>query len=162
MDIEQTRKLIVNKIKLAERTTPNFLEANLPATLLIPEVPEWHNYEYHIWKLGEDIRNLILTQPLLRKDRELFHRLLNICTNPNSKRGRQSFILLFGYKELSHYSSQLITQIEDEFVTSHIIDTILKMKEDNYCDIMQNFITHPNTLIRNNAKKYIAKHKIGD
>lgn len=50
---------IINEV---ESLTPLTLEPNLPPTNLFPNIPEWHSYEYKIWKKGEKIRQLLKGQ----------------------------------------------------------------------------------------------------
>lgn len=155
MNKQETKHAILKKIKEAESLVPQNIEPDLPPTQLLPNIPEWHSYEHKIWKLGEDIRQLFLLYPSLKSDKEIHLQILDICLNPNSKRGRQSFIMLLGYKQFSDYAEVLITQVNDEFVTGHILDTILKMKVSGYGRIMENYINYNITWIRNVAKRYL-------
>ena len=108
MDKEEVKKKILKKVSNAEKLIPLELEPNLPPSDMFPNVPEWHTYEHKIWKIGSDILELIKTFPMLKKDDELHHRFLKICLNRNSKRGRQSFIMLFWYKQHSAYAEPLL------------------------------------------------------
>ncbi|GAA3761309.1 hypothetical protein [Flavobacterium ginsengiterrae] len=83
--------------------------------------------------------------------------LIEIALNKNAKRGRQSFIMLFGYVQFSEYAEPLIQQIDDDFVQLHILDTIYKMRAEGFSNIMSNYINSKNTGVRNTAKKYLLK-----
>ena len=146
-------------IEQAEKLIPKTLEPDLPATKLIPNVPEWYGFEYKIWKLGDDLRLLIKANPTLQKEDEIFQRILKVCTNRNAKRGRQSFIMLLGAKRFSIFATDLITQIDDENVDGHVISTIQKMHAAGFENQVKPFIEHEHAWIRNAAKKYLAQNE---
>jgi len=146
---------IVELIKKAKQLIPEEYQANLPPLKLIPNIPEWHNYEYNIWNIGEKIRQIININKKLRKD--IYRSLLEIALHKNAKRGRQSFIMLFGYVQFSEYAEPLIQQIDDDFVQLHILDTIYKMRAEGFSNIISNYINSKNTGVRNTAKKYLLK-----
>ncbi len=98
-----------------------------------------------------------MEEKALRKDKDLYARFLNICLHPNAKRGRQSFFFLFEYKHLVEYASLLITQVEDENVTGHVLSAIWKMNAPGYNKQMQKFTGHQIAWIRNVAKKYLQR-----
>ena len=159
MDKEAIKKKILKKVDEAEKFIPLDLEPNLPSSAMFPDVPEWHAYEHQIWKIGSDILELIKGCPALKKDDELYQQFLKICLNRSCKRGRQSFIILFWYKQHSKYAEPILTQLDDEFITGHVLEAILKMKISGYNDLMQRYTNHKTTWIRNVAKKYLAQHK---
>lgn len=158
MSSEATKSLILKKIKRAQGLIPKQLEPDLPPTQLLPDVAEWHSYEHEIWKLGAEIRQLIATCPSLRNDEELNTKIVSICLNPNTKRGRQSFIMLLGYKQHSNFAPDLIAQVTDGHVTGHILDTISKMKISGYSHIMRQYTDHETTWIKNVAKRYLTQY----
>ena len=152
------KEKILELIKKAESLTPKNIEEDLKPMDGVPVVPSWHKYESDIWEIGEEIRQIITTKKSLRKDNEINELIINFCQNRNSKRGRQSFILLLGYKDLSGYASKLINMVNDKFVYGQIIDTIYKMRAGGYDKEIRPFLNDKNTWIKNLAKKYIEKH----
>ncbi|MDR2905897.1 MAG: hypothetical protein LBU73_08085 [Helicobacteraceae bacterium] len=144
-------------VSRAEKLIPKILEPNLPPTELLPDVPDWHDFERKIWRLGDEIRQLIKENPTLRKENEFFQRILKISTNRNAKRGRQSFIMLFATKHLSGYAKELTTQLDDEFVNGHIICAIQKMHAAEFDSEVKPFAEHKHVWIRNAAKKYLTQ-----
>ena len=144
-------------VSRAEKLIPKNLEPDLPPTELLPEVPAWHDFESKIWQCGEDIRQLIETNPALRKDDKLFQRILKISINQNAKRGRQSFIMLFDSKHLSNFAKCLITQLDDEFVNGQVIKSIQKMQVAGFENEIKPFTEHKHAWIRNTAKKYLKQ-----
>ena len=156
MSIDQAKTDIRSLTTHAYTLIPATLPPNLPEIEGIAGVPDWHDYERQVWALGEQIRQHLLQHKSLRKDKELLDMFLKVCLNRNAKRGRQSFIMLFEYKHWQEYASQIITQIDDEFVCLHVISALNKMKAKGYSSIIEIFTTHKVTVIRNEAKKYMA------
>ncbi len=155
MNIE--KKEIIRLIKKAEKLTPNMLEPNLEPNQF-SNVPEWHDYELKIWEIGEQIRKIILKNKTLRNDNEINDLIIKFCLNRNSKRGRQSFVSLLGYKHLANYAEKLILLIDDDFVNGHIIDTIYKMQVKGFKTEIERFTTSKINWIKKIANKYIIKY----
>lgn len=147
---------ILNLIEKTKSIIPNKLEEDLEIESFSKQ-PKWYSFEHQIWKNGEEIRQKLLIDKKLKKDEEIFDKLLTIATNRNAKRGRQSFILLFGSVKYAKYSSDLIKHINDGFVNGQVIDTIYKMRVYNYVEEIKPFCNSQITWIKNIAKKYIEK-----
>tara|TARA_R110002049_G_scaffold24461_1_gene86719 strand:+ start:122 stop:592 length:471 start_codon:yes stop_codon:yes gene_type:complete len=152
------KEKVLALIKKAENLIPLKMEKDLKPLNGIPNIPDWHNYETNIWRIGEEIRQIIAANKVLRKDAEINNLILNICLNKNSKRGRQSFILLLGYKHLSEHSRELIKMINDNSVDGHIIDTIYKMQSAEFVKEIRPFKTNQQAWIRKIASKYLEKY----
>ncbi len=152
------KEKILELIKKAENLIPTKMEKDLEPLDGFPNVPSWHKYETDIWEIGEEIRQLIFKKKSLRKDDEINDLILNICLNRNSKRGRQSFILLLAYKHLSRYAPQIIEMIDDKFVDGQIIDTIYKMQASGFEKEIEPFKIYQQTWIKKLATKYVEKY----
>jgi hypothetical protein len=158
MNTEEIKSKILNLIVEAENLIPIELEQNLLPSKLSPKVPEWDIYERKIWKNGEIIRQLFSESKGLLKDQALTSRIMSICINRKSKRGRQSFILLLGNTDCEMYADKLITELEDKFVYGQIIMCIYKMKSGKYVDKIKSFCEVEETWVKNIAKKYVLKY----
>ncbi len=158
MNKEVVKRKILNLIVEAENLIPMEFEQNLLPSKLFPRVPEWHIYERKIWENGEIIRQLFSESKVLFKDQAIISRILSICLNRKSKRGRQTFILLLANKDCEMYAHKLIPELEDTFVCGHIITCIYKMENGKYVDKVKPFCDVEETWIRNIAKKYILKY----
>ena len=158
MKIENTEDEILKIIQETKVLIPEVFLDNLEIDSMSNQ-PKWYPFESQIWKNGERIRQLFLTDKKLRNKESVFDKLFEIATNRNAKRGRQSFIMLFGSVIHSKYSSQLKKQIDHNSVDGQIIDTIYKMKVTEFTKEIKPFTNHDFTWIRNIAKKYIEKHK---
>jgi hypothetical protein len=130
---------------------------NLHDELNLPGIPKWYDFEMKVWELGEKVRQKLEKCKPLWKDKELLDLFLPICLNENAKRGRQSFIMLFWFKHCEPYSSRIITQINDDFVTGHVIQGLNKMKASGYLEIVRPFTNHKIAWIRNQAKKFVSQ-----
>ncbi len=151
------RKEVIRLIKKAQKLPPEVLEPDLPNSQFY-DVPEWHDYELKIWEIGEQIRKIILEDKLLRKDDEINDLIIDLCFNKNAKRGRQSFVSLFAYKQLSNYAEKLILLIDDEFINGHVIDAIYKMQVTGFKKEIEPFTNHKEAWVRKIATKYIEKY----
>ena len=168
MTKEEAKKEIEGIVKKTLKLIPLTYEENLPPMDLTfggilrqksTDIPEWHDYEHSIWQNGEKIRQILCEHKSLRKDKELLDLFLVVALNKNAKRGRQSFIMLFGYQHCSEYADLLIKQIDDNFVNGHIIEGLNKMKVRKFGSIVKPFTTDKTTWIRKQAKKYIENNK---
>ena len=149
---------IIKLINKANTLTPEKLEKKLNPIKGFPNVPDWHEYERDIWTIGEEIRQIINSKKTLRKDQEINDLIMEFCLNKNSKRGRQPFVLLMGYKNLSEYAPKLIRMINDKSISGQIIDTLYKMQAKGYEKEIEPFTRNKTTWIRKIAIKYIEKY----
>lgn len=158
MTKEEAKETIEDIVRRTVQRIPSTYEKDLPPMKHFPDVPQWHNYEYAIWKNGEQIRQILLEYKNLRKDKSLFDLFLLVALNRNAKRGRQSFILLFGYKSCAEYADLFVRQLDDIFVRGHILEVLNKMKVPHYVSLVMPYITDEETWIRNQAKKYVKRN----
>jgi hypothetical protein len=152
----QTR--IEQLVAKAEALIPSIPIPDLLPSELSSGQPDWHRFEHSVWRIGEDIRQLILTKKSLRKDASLQAAFVRICTNRNSKRGRQSFIMLLGYKCCQKHAPEIASQLNDSFVVGHVIDTLLKMHAKDFVQEIRPFVDHQVAWIRNKAKAYCKRY----
>lgn len=158
MTKEEAKEKIKDIVGKTVKLIPPTYEKNLPPMKQFIDVPEWHDYEYKIWSNGEQIRQILLEHKNLRKDKSLLDLFLMVALNRNAKRGRQSFIMLFEYKHCVEYAGLLVKQIDDVFVSGHIIKTLKKMKVGQYVSLVMPYTTDKITWIRNEAKKYVNQY----
>lgn len=154
----QTRKKVIELIEKAEQLTPKKKEKDLPNMKNYPDVREHHFYEDEIWRIGEEIRQLIFEHKGLRKDEILNDRIINFCLNRNSKSGRQSFIMLLWYKHNQKYAEKLVSLIDDKYVYGHVIEGLNKLQIEGYCEQVYPFVNDERKWIKKQAKKYIDKY----
>lgn len=158
MDKKEARQSVMQLLSETEKLIPKTLDAGLAAFDNLQNIPTWDNYEFEIWKHGELIRNIFLKHKVLNKDPELLDRIVNICLNRNSKRGRQSFIMLLWNKDCQLYADKIISQLDDKFVYGHIIEGLNKMKASGYVGIVKPYCDDKITWIKNQAKKYVDQY----
>ena len=156
MSKDQTKIEIKELVEKAKNLIPNSHPPNLASLDNIPNVLAWHEYEVKVWEYGEQIRLKLSKYKSLRKDKDLLDLFLTVCLDPNAKRGRQSFLMLFWYKSCQEYAPSIVTQINDEYVTGHIIEGLIKMHAIGYAAIIRRFTNHKITWIRNLARKYVT------
>lgn len=142
----------------AEKMIPDEMFKDLPFMKEAPDVHGWHKFEHNLWTKGEEIRQLILAEKK-KPDKYQLNRILEICLDRKAKRGRESFIMLFGKKCYGSYSPDIVQLLNDEYVSGHAVYTLYKMSASEYADQIEPFTTHKTTWIRNIAKKYIQKYK---
>lgn len=141
----------------AEALIPSEVLPNLPFMPEAPDVHDYYRFELDLWDKGEEIRQLIFDSKK-KPNIDQIKRILDICTNPLAKRGRQSFVMLLGKKCYAEYAPVIAPFLSDDDIDGHVVDTLYKMGTPNYISQIQPFIQHKRTWIRNIAKKYINKY----
>ena len=142
----------------AENLMPSEVLPDLPGTEITRDAPRWYSFEYDIWQIGEQIRQLTA------EHKKKFHigqinRILAVCMDKRAKRGRQSFIMLLAKKSYNEYAGHLIPLLDDDDVDGHVIYTLYRMQAGEYVEAVKPFLSHKRTWIRNEAKKYIQKYQ---
>ena len=154
----EVRERVLSLLASAELLIPARGVPDLAPMADHPDVPEWHDFEWKVWEFGEQIRRLLAQHPALRKDQGLQEAFVRISTDGKAKRGRQSFVMLLGFKCCQVHSATLATQIADPTVTGHVILTLTKMRADGFADIVRPYVDSNITWIRNEAKRYMARY----
>ena len=142
----------------AEDLIPEEGLPDLPYMDLAPDVHEWYEFEHRLWEIGEDIR-LFLSENKNKLTKNQIERIVAICLDKKAKRGRQSFVLLLGKKIYNSYADKIVTVLYDDDVDGQVIDTLYKMGAKEYVELIEPFLAHNRTWIRNEAKRYILKYK---
>lgn len=158
--MNETRKHILELVAKAEAAIPSEVLPDLPPGPYTSGASDWHGFEHQIWRLGEEIRQLLVESKSLRKDTDLQRAFSRVACNQRAKRGRQSFIMLLGYVYCMQFASDIAGQLADHHVAGHVIDTLIKMQCPSYIKDGEPFTCDKITWIRNKAKKYIEKYKI--
>lgn len=147
-------------LERAEQLIPPLLLPKLPPSK--PKwstEPEWRAFEYALWRLGEEIRQVTARYKAARFTPEQLRRVLAVAVHPRAQRGRQSFILLLGYKKYQDCAAALARQLADPDVTGQVIDTLYKMQAAGYAAQIQPYLQDGN--VRRYAKRYLAKYGDG-
>ena len=154
---EDIRARIKTLVADAEAAIPSTLMPDLPPGQYTQGAPEWHSFEHTIWAIGEDIRQLLQKKKSLRNDDDLQSAFVAISMNRHAKRGRQSFIMLLGYKSCQQHSHSIASQLDDPGVAGHVISTLLKMQAPDFVQEIRRFLDHDIAWIRNKAKEYCGR-----
>lgn len=155
------RKRILELVEKAEAVLPSELHPDLPPGPNTSGAPEWYSFEHQIWRCDEVIRQLLTENKSLKKDVDLHQAFLRIACNKNAKRGRQSFIMLFGHVGCAKFAPDIASQISDPNVAGHAIDTLYKMKCPDFIKDIEPLTNDKITWIRNKAKQYVNKYGNG-
>lgn len=139
----------------AEAIIPGEIFPDLPYMEHAPNVHEWYRFEHELWGIGEEIRQFVVKNNKKFNAKQI-DRIINICLDKRAKRGRQSFLMLLGRKMYSDYANKIIPLLHDADVDGHVIDTLYKMRADQYIELVKPFLNHDKSWIRNKAKKYIS------
>ena len=133
------RKQVQDLLREANAVTPPHEEPDLPPGELTQGAPEWYPFEYAIWDLGDRIRRVLDQCTKLRGDQSLCEQFLQVVNDRRGKRGRQPFVLLFGYKRCAPFAGRLVSVINDWQVSGHVIDSLIKMQAPGFADIVLPF-----------------------
>ncbi len=134
---------------------PDARPNDLPPTKPNPGVPDWHGFEHELWRLGEEVRQLINQKTSLRGDRELYSSFLEIARNRACMRGRQSWILLFAYKPCGEWAEDVAALLPDSDIDGHVISALYKMKSSGFSEQVAPFQESKTTWIRKEAMRYV-------
>ena len=151
-------KELDNLLLRAEELIPTEDLPDLPFMELAPDVHDWYKFEHQLWDVGEEIRQFLLVNKNKLNDNQI-ERIIEICLNKKAKRGRQSFVMLLGKKIYCSYARRLVSLLDDNDVDGHTIDTLYKMGAAEYIELIRPFLTHKQTWIKNEAKRYIQKYE---
>ena len=151
---EEVRRSICDLVSQAEAAIPTNSDDGQIACNFRGEIGEWRAHEFRIRKLGEDIRQLLAQSKVLRKDTDLQGNYMKVIKNRDGGRGRQSLVLLLGYKSCHSFANSLSKELDDPDIYGHVIDTLLKMRADGFWREIEPFASHKITWIRNKAKRY--------
>ena len=151
------KQLILEKIEIAKSEIPNKMLPDLQVNEISGN-PEMHPFEYKIWTLGEEIRPLLVNKPQLRNDSEIQNGILEICLEQKAKRGRESFVMLMGNVNFSKYAPEIASLIKDHYISGHVIDTLVKMKQSGFSEEIAPYMKSKTTWVREAAKKYCEKY----
>ncbi|MBQ6930748.1 MAG: hypothetical protein IJN38_01330 [Clostridia bacterium] len=142
----------------AEALVPEENLPDLPFMDSAPDVHDWYKYELELWDVGENIRQF-LSESKNKLNKNQIERIIKICLDKRAKRGRQSFVMLLGKKMYCEYAERIVSLLNDGDVDGQVVDTLYKMGAKEYVDLIEPFLTHNRTWIRNEAKRYIQKYK---
>lgn len=150
----------INKLlDKAENLIPNDELPNLPYMELAPDVHDWYKFEHEIWTIGENIRQLI-SQNSKKLNSVHVERIIKICLDKKAKRGRQSFVMLLAKRMYTDHAERIVCLLNDNDVDGHVINTLYKMQASNYVHLIEPFLNHNCTWIRNEAKRYVQKFSL--
>ena len=147
-----------NLLVIAEGLIPTEELPDLPFMELAPDVHDWYKFEHQLWDVGEEIRQF-LSKNKNKLNENQIERILEICLDKRAKRGRQSFVMLLGRKIYCSYADRIVTLLNDGDVDGQVIDSLYKMGANEYVELIKPFLTHKQTWIRNEAKRYIKKYE---
>ncbi len=118
---------------------------------------EWYDFEYKAWKIGENIRQFLLQNPKLKKDKNILNKILEVIKTVNLRRGRQSFVLLLGFVGAKSFAPEIVSFLDDKDIDGYILDTLLKMKAEGFAEKVKPLLNSEATWIRKLAKKYCER-----
>lgn len=155
---DELKEEILGLVEEATRLVPDGLLPPLPPTDIVPEAPAWHPHEHEIWRIGEEIRQLLQSIPKLRSDPDLQQAYVRIIGDRKAGRGRQSFFFLLEFKSCQPCASAVASELDDPDTTGHAISTLRKMRADGYVKEVREYADDPTTWVRNEARKYLARY----
>ena len=146
---------ILDEVKLL---TPLEFPTDLPRKKELLGNFTWYDFEIKVWELGENIRQLFLQNPKLKRDKDVLNEILNVIKTKNLRRGRESFVLLLGFVDAKYLAPEIAAFLEDKDINGHVLIALLKMKAKDYTDKVKPLINSDVTWIRNLAKRYCERY----
>ena len=153
-----------DEIRLAVQRLVAEANDHLPERILDPLPPDdalggepgWRDFEWRVWKIGEEIRQLLLKAPRLRADPCIQETLLGVAIDRRAQRGRQSFVMLLGYRSCVRHAVRLSEHLDDPAVDGHVISTLYKMRAPGHSAAVRPHLEDRHAWVRNEAKRYLA------
>lgn len=153
---DDVRAAVGRRLAAARGLVPATLLPRLPASPRLLGESEWHPFEGPIWALGEEIRQLLLGQPRLRREGGLQLEILAIACDRRAHRGRQSFVMLLGIRAAVEHGPALVTQLDDPGVAGHVISSLYKMRARGFVSQVWPFLEDDKAWVRREARRYVA------
>jgi hypothetical protein len=151
-----TKEHILADCAAARALAPETFPADLPATE--SGAPDWYRFEHEAWAIGEQVRHCLLRQPQLKRDAAVQRAIVDVIHCGNLRRGRQSFVMLLGYKAAQEWAPVIASYLDDPDVCGHTLDTLLKMRVPGYAVQVEPLLASKYTWIRNLARKYRERY----
>lgn len=151
----ELRGAIAKRVEEAHQLAPHDRPDDLVGMDTRPEIPSWHSHEHQVWRVGEEIRQLMAKQTKLRRDVELQEAFVEIGTDRRFGRGRQPFIMLLGYRACAVQAPAIAAIVGDPEVQGHAINTLYKMRARGYSNLIERGLGSPATWICKAARRYV-------
>ena len=119
-------------------------------------VPKWEPWERRLWEIGEEIRQILIAAPTLRRDESLAREILAMSLDRRGGFGRQSFMMLLGRRSFASFAKELASQLSDEEVCGHAVWALYRAKVHGVSAAVRPLCDHGETWIRNEARRYIT------
>lgn len=120
-------------------------------------ITAWYSFEYHIWRLGEDLRLLLRKKKSFKKSILIQNTIIDILKNDKYGKGRQTFALLIGELKCDLMKDDIKMLLNDRDVYGHLIISLRKLKMKGFEEKMKEIINSEKGWIRSEAKKYLDK-----
>lgn len=132
--------------------------SDLPSSEEFPGAPEWYSFEWKVWEIGENIRQQLQSHPKLKVDADILNKIVSVIQCGNLRRGRQSFVLLLGFKGASKYADEIGGFLNDPDVAGQALDSLLKMRVAGYAGRVEALLESEQAWIRRTAKTYLERY----
>ena len=152
------RDTLLALVAQAQSLTPPDRPADLPMNHF-PNVPDWRTHEHSIWALGEEARQALATSPSLRGDLELYGRIAQLTANRAAGRGRQSWVMLFGYVTCAPFAPAIAELLDDADVAGHAIQALTGARVPDHVDRVRPLLDDSAAWIRRAARRYVARYE---
>jgi hypothetical protein len=119
-------------------------------------MPRTEARETQLWQLGEQIRHLLASSPVLRRDEALGRQFLEISLDRRGGIGRQSFMMLLGFTSFAGLAEELTSELGDDDVCGHVVWALYRAKVRGQSAKVRLLCNHERTWIRKEASRYVA------
>jgi hypothetical protein len=152
----EVRKEIESRLLRARSLIPDRIAERVPENHLDPSVPRLETWETQLWDIGEQIRQLLASAPALRRDEDLGRQFLEISLDRRAGGGRQSFMMLLGFKSFAALAKELTSELVDDVVCGHVVWALYRAKVPGQWEQVRSLCDHERAWIRKEARRYVA------
>lgn len=149
---------VIAACDMALLSAPSEYPPDLPSSGELAGAPEWHSFEWKSWEIGEHIRQQLQRNPKLKADTDILDNIIYVIRCRNLRRGRQSFVMLLGFKGASNYADEIASFLNDPDVAGHALDTLLKMRVPGYASEVAPLLDAEQAWIRKKARTYLERY----
>lgn len=122
--------------------------------------PDWREYEYCIWRIGEGILSSIKngTWPV---SVAVLRFAATIVAADSCGKGRQTFVTLLGSYGGSSYSKDIAARLHDPELSGHCVKALIKAKDYAHVGSVKKLLDSQQGWVRTAARAYVSRSRTG-
>lgn len=117
----------------------------------------WFRYENLVWAIGEKLRQAMKARRGIRKDPQLWRRVVSLSRETRLGKGRESLTMLLGQYGGPQFVPVLLPLLDDADVAGHALYALRLLGAPDAIARAKEMVVSARPWIQREAKKYLAK-----